>query len=361
MKLGVFTDLHLSNSHSKFRLRSDGVSDLLEAQSDFVKFFVKETVDCDVLLFLGDYTDRSTLDPVTQSYCNMTLKILAESGRPVVLIEGNHCLSDKGGQFTVLSAASMLSNFNNLKFVTEEERFETCGANFYCMPYRSDYKEIESNIKSINRQLDKSKLNILLFHLPTINAVLDNGVPSKKGVNLSKDITNNFDICLGGDFHKPQQLVNNENAYYVGAPFSMKYGDAFERGFWKVKISKSGYDIEKVQNPYNYNILKLQAEAFCDYVESNPNLLSKSIVKIDSEPSESVMQQILESGKRFYSLSVQKSRPVKRGDEPSYLENISKDRDLDFIALELDSILEDKEIKKVALKMFQDIVNKVEV
>jgi DNA repair exonuclease SbcCD nuclease subunit len=361
MKLGVFTDLHLSNSHSKFMLKEDGVSDLLEAQGEFVKYFVEQTKDCEVLLFLGDYTDRATLDPVTQSYCNMTLKRLAESGKQVILIEGNHCLSDKGGLFTVLSAASMLSNFDNLNFVTEEEHLRLSGVNFYCVPYRSDYKYIEKKIKSINDSLNKSEINVLLFHLPTINAVLDNGVPSKKGVNLSSEITGNFNICLGGDFHRPQQLVNNSKAYYVGAPFSMKYGDTFERGFWKVTLDESGYEIDRIQNPFNYNIAKVAPEAFQDYLHDYSNFLSRSIIKIDSEPSEEVTASILEHRSRFYSLSLQKSRPPRVDRDATYMDNISKDRDLDFISLELDNILDDKIAKDLALKMFQEIFKRIEV
>jgi len=358
MRLGVFTDYHLNNSNSKFRLNQDGVSDLMVAQEKFVDFFVDNTKDCDVLIFLGDYTDRSTLDPITQTFCNRTVRRILESKKPTILLEGNHCISDKEGVYTVLSAIGELSNFDNVNFVVGDEVIEIGQTRFYCVPYRSDYPSIEEKISKLNSGLDIKYVNVLLFHLPTVNALLDNGVKSKRGVNLSKDITSNFNICLGGDFHTPQQLVGNSDAYYVGAPFSMKAGDIYERGFWKVDIDFDGYTIEKFQNPYNYNIANMSSEQFLDYMNSEDSLLSRSIIKIDSEPSEELLELVSKHRNKFYSLNVCKKYVPTERVNVSAVEVFSHNKDLEVIGRELERLTNDKEIYTNAISFFQKIVER---
>jgi DNA repair exonuclease SbcCD nuclease subunit len=356
VRLGVFSDLHLTNSHSKFKLNQDGVSDLIIAQDKFIDFFVENTKDCDINLFLGDFTHRETLDPITQTYCNRALRKLLDTGKDTIIIEGNHCLSDKGGVFTVLSAASELSNFSNAHFVIENEMVEIGQIRFYCVPYRREYQEIESYIEIVNSNLNAEYINVLLFHLPAVNALLDNGIPSVKGVNLSKEITSNFNLCLGGDFHTPQQLVNNEHAYYVGAPFSMNMNDQYERGFWKVDIDKDSYSIEKLQNPFNYYMGNINSEQFLELLGSDEDTLSRSIVKIDSEPSQELLDAISENRSKLYKLTVGKKQVKVEKEGVESVEVFSHNKDVEVIEKEVGSLTDNEMIKGVAVKHFESIV-----
>jgi DNA repair exonuclease SbcCD nuclease subunit len=355
-KIAVTTDWHLTNSHSKSKLDDNGVSDFLRAQDKFSEFFAIDSRDCDIILHLGDFTDRVTLDPITHTYFNRSVKYLIDERRPTIIIEGNHCLSDKNGMFTVLSAVGELVDMEDFHIVVEDEMIQIKDNRFYCVPYRKDYKAIEESISEINNNLDTNFVNILLFHLPTTNALLDNGLQSVGGVNLSKDITDNFDICLGGDFHTPQQLVGNDNAYYIGAPFSMKMNDVFERGYWKVDIDKSGYEIEKVQNPYNYNITTLSSEQFLDYIRDNEDILSRTIVKVDSEPSQELLEAISQHKSKFYSLTVGKRTINTNKTDVAAVEMFSHSQDLDVIEKELKALTDDVALQANAVKLFELIV-----
>jgi DNA repair exonuclease SbcCD nuclease subunit len=264
VKLLCFSDIHLTNRNSKFK-KTGGVSDLLLRQEKYIDHIVElaDEKQVDAILFLGDWTDYPTLDPVTLTYSNRLVKHLTDhsdySGCPVIFIEGNHCISDRGNKFTVVGATNELINHDsNTSFVYQPDFVSVGDVCFHCFPYSSDYPNLEAAIAATNDDLPVAALNIMLFHFPTVNAVLDNGLQSKKGVNLSAEITDNFDLIIGGDFHYHQQLINNENAYYVGAPFSLRFGEHCDRGtvIFDIDVETKEYELEFISNPHQFPIRK---------------------------------------------------------------------------------------------------------
>lgn len=365
----VTADNHLTNRHSKFKLDNDGVSDFLKAQWEFFDWCAQllEDDDYDGCLILGDITDHSTLDPLTLTYLHKCLARLFKTGKKIIVLEGNHCITDQGNLFTVVGAASELWHAAEageevqVRFVTQREKIHVNGVDFYCCPYLSDYDAVEEGIAEWNKEVKKADVpSVLLYHFPTVNAVLDNGLPSQKGVNLSKDICDNFTVCLGGDFHKPQRLINTSNAYYVGAPFDLKFGQMGPRVITNLIIDHENdeYELEQIENPFNFPMIYIDEDNVKEVLERDD--LSRTIARLREAPSED-LRLLMESHRdRFYSLYLPSLSKVKK-DRPEgvqVLGDLSRSRDRDILSSQLEELGADKEMRATALDIFQKIAEK---
>jgi DNA repair exonuclease SbcCD nuclease subunit len=356
----VTADLHLTNRHSKFRLNKDGVSDLLAAQQQMINWIAEllETQDYDGFVLAGDVTDYPTMDPITLTIFNACMKRLFKTGKKIIILEGNHCVSDQGNIYTVVGAAKELSMCENSYMITQTEVLHFDDITFYCCPFLADTEQIENTIANWNVSANRKNNDVLLFHFPTINAVLDNGLPSKKGVNLSKEIVDNFTVCLGGDFHRPQQLVNTDNAYYVGAPFDLKFGQEGPRVLNSITVENGSYKIEQIPNPFNFPMLYLDEQDMESLLSED---MSRTIAKMkDSPSSEGARADLEKSRKRFYSLHLPPVSKVQR-EKPktaNVLSGFGRSRDKDIIGAQLDNIGIDNELKTVAMNIFQKISEK---
>ena len=361
----VTADWHFSNKNSKFRYNKEGVSDLLLAQRNFVKMLADELAKGEYsgIIVAGDVTDYATLDPVTATYFFDSISALIDTGKKVIILEGNHCISDNASVHTVVGSIRPFVDdkkcwciINSAKIEMEDEQ-----VSFWCFPYKPDYKAVEEEISMANQAMDSSFHNVMLFHFPTVNAVLDNGVDSKGGVNLSSDITSNFTVCLGGDFHKPQQLVNNDNAYYVGAPFDLKINQVGHRGVAVLDLNEDGsYSLSRLDNPFNYIIKGISSEETVSLIESGQDL-SQCIVRVLDAPADEDRLKIEKVRSQFYSISVPSLRKIKKEktEAPRVTEVFSKSRDIDVIKARVDLTASTLEVKQKAIEIFHKLVEEV--
>jgi DNA repair exonuclease SbcCD nuclease subunit len=318
LKLLAFADLHISNRNSTF-LFTGKVSDLLIAQEKYVEHVANlaRLHEVDAILFLGDWTDYPTMDTVTLTYNNRLIKLLSDEGIPVIFIEGNHCIEDVELQYTVISATAEMSDPQSpVYFIHQPETvamvLKETEVQFHCFPFKSDYKTLESEIAEKNSTIanDDKTCHVMLFHFPSVNAILDNGVNSIRGVNVAQEYISNFAVVLGGDFHKPQQLINTDRAYYVGAPFDLKHGEhletrgtslvnlIFEKGVWK-------HEVELIANPYLIPIEKLSAEEF---LSKSDEELSSGVYRVVGEIDDKTSLLIKAKRKTAYRLDVAKTK-----------------------------------------------------
>lgn len=360
MKLLCFSDLHLTNRNPKFKL-SGGVSDLLLRQEKFVEWIVEESKNYDAIFFLGDWSDYATLDPVTQTYSNRLIHKLGKADKPVIFLEGNHCISDTKNQFTVLGAAAEFDfKQSEMYFITQNDVIDLKigkeAVRLYCAPYRSDYRDIEYEIsKASVKAAEEDFLSILIFHFPSSNAVLDNGLESGKGVNLSAEITEGFDICIGGDFHKHQQLVNNDKAWYTGAPFDLNFGDHEDgRGAMSVELKDGEWIVEQIPQPHIFPILKIPADEILKLTEEE---LQNGVYKVSGEVTTEQRVQLQQLRKIAYKLDI--GKPKLKNDsvakDVEYMSVVSQKNDLRILQIRVSSDEYGAEEKQNILELFQDV------
>lgn len=315
------SDDHLSNKNPKFRMDSKGVSELLVRQHKLSQFIAdKLKTDFDLYINGGDLTDYANLDPVTSTITNKYIKNIIDTGKPCIFLEGNHCISDTKNAFTVLGAISSLTDCSNVRFVFQDEILKL-DKNFnftdsdedsvlvvYCFPYFSDLKALAKRIELASSSTDKSKFNLMIFHFPCSNAFLDNGMTATRGLELSEAITEGFDLCLGGDYHKHQKLINNSKSFYIGAPFDLKHGEHYDRHILSARLNTKSkkYSIDKIPNPHLLPIVDLTcSEALSMSREEALN----NIVRIKDEVD--TQNKIKLESMGFHKLSIVNYKPPK--------------------------------------------------
>lgn len=325
LRIITSSDDHLSNKNPKFKINNLGVSYLLSRQHDLsVMIAEKLKQDFDLYINGGDLTDYANLDPITSTYTNKFIKNIVDTGKPCIFLEGNHCINDTKNAFTVLGAISSLTDFTNCRFVFQDEilmldsnfKFtddeESSIVHIYCFPYFSDLKALSERIHKASLNTDSAKFNLMLFHFPCSNAFLDNGMAATRGLELSEKITEGFDLCLGGDYHKHQKLVNNDKAYYIGAPFDLKHGEHYDRGILDIKINLKDkkFKLGKILNPFILPIVDLTYE---EILKMDNEQLSNCVVRVKDE-IDNKKKMILDS-KTFHKLSIVNFKKEKSVDK----------------------------------------------
>tara|TARA_Y100000034_G_scaffold130321_2_gene188500 strand:+ start:54189 stop:55274 length:1086 start_codon:yes stop_codon:yes gene_type:complete len=272
-------DWHLRSKHSAFPLGEDGASDLLRAQKEAIEQFVGlyRSGDYDLTVIAGDLTEYSVLDVATLNALAYFMRLLSEEDHgPVLILEGNHCIERKDNLYTVMGAFGLVVA-DHVKVSIHQELVEYEDFCVWCVPYRSDYKGIEADIKEMSEKAKKMDGHqIMAFHLPSRNALLDNGFEANSGVSITSDITEGFDVCIGGDYHRHQFLKGNPKAFYTGAPFDLKFGEEDKRVFCDVMLNSDGsFEIDTI--PVE-SAIPLLTKTF-DEVMENPELLTNSVVQ----------------------------------------------------------------------------------
>lgn len=316
----VFSDLHISNRNSKFKKDEQGISELLKLQRNFVEDVVSHAEsypDRDVcVLFLGDWTDYETLDPITQFYSNQMLAMLESYKFKTIMLEGNHCITDRGLKATVLTAFKPLSE--DIDLVVQPEKIRVADGHYvFAVPYLSDDEQFEEAVRRFNEEAKDCETSILCFHQPLVNALLDNGLKSPSGMSLTEDMVNNFTLVLGGDFHTHQEVI--PKAYYCGAPFQLKFGETTDhRGFWHIQLEEGHYTMVHHENKWNIPILDMTLEEALGADEQ------EAIVRVLGKPG---FRERIRLKKKFYSVSY-RHPPEKRVEGEFYtleINSVEKD------------------------------------
>lgn len=311
MRVLATADLHFTSRHSAFPTGRDGASDLLRVQKEAVEQFVDlyRSGEYDLAIVAGDVTEVPTLDPATMDLLAFFMQLLNEEDHgPVIILEGNHCIDRKDNLYTVMGSFKRLAAPHVFVSVQQESfafSMESGEVRVWCFPYRSDYKGIEEDIKSASEMAKQEHaIHIMTFHFPASNAILDNGIDAEKGVALTADITEGFHVGIGGDYHTHQFLKGNDKCFYTGSPHDLKFGEAQERAFCSVEVTRDGFTVERIPVVSHVPMLTLTYEE----AVSNPELLKRAVVRIQ-EPLSSVQRMKLESMSPYaYSSRVKRAK-----------------------------------------------------
>lgn len=305
MKILATSDLHLNDSNPKYK-QIDGISDYLVRSYDLIDEMAQRLESYDdqcVFLFGGDWTDKETLSTQVQTYSNKCIRRICDTGKPYLFIGGNHTTSDIQNRFTVLEAARQLvGDGNEFGFVSNffysNLRCDGFNLEVHCFPYYNDHDLLLEKIRQANDDLDSDDFNLMVFHFAVKNALLDNGIEAPSGIELRPDDVSNFDLILGGDFHRHQQIF--EDAYYIGAPFDLKFGEHYQRSYLEIDIDgPDSYQLNHIDNEHQVNIRKMSVEEFFD----ETGIGEKTFLHIEGKPTEKQLVLIEEMRDDFYSLT----------------------------------------------------------
>lgn len=305
----ITSDLHIQNLNKHYLTDADGRGDLNKRQEMFLDHLA--SLDYDIFLNLGDSTDEEIVDPHVLSVLNHLLLGPLSEKSVTIHLEGNHCITDSGNIYSILSAYSDKVS-NSVRLTVDKENdilLSVNGKNIYirAVPYIGDYELMK---QMITKPLDTAynDLSILLYHAPTANAMMDNGLPATKGLEFEADDLDQYDLALAGDFHRPQKfMVGDTPVYYCGAPFALTRGQNFKLGYRTLTVyDDASYAIEDHENPFAIQIKDIE------YGEAYPANPERTVLYVNNVPYDKKKDEIEKlKTKGFYSFKV-KAAPIDR-------------------------------------------------
>lgn len=106
----------------------------------------------------------------------------------------------------------------------------------------------------INEAHQKEGVKVLVFHGVVSGARLDNDyIPRENGIHLRAPLLNTFPgLCVGGHFHKYQNVLGDGSVWYSGSPTRHSFGEIDDKGVISVE-----YNDEKPGEPPTVSFVKL--------------------------------------------------------------------------------------------------------
>ena len=241
MKIGLYTDAHFSQSSSIILGKKDSFSgrlqNLIESFCWMNETFQKHGVE--EIFCLGDLTDKPNL---TAEEISALGKCNLEGHR---LILGNHCRSDKDGNFNSLSI---------FKNVYKQPGFLQLGnCSFYILPYNSTLEDLNA----LNPKPD-----VILSHNDIKDFNYGNYL-SDVGYELA-DILANCKLFINGHLHNGEWLVQ-DRIMNLGSITGVNFASC--GGQWDPSIGILDTDtlsVELIENPIAYKFRKV---SFNNYPE----------------------------------------------------------------------------------------------
>ena len=226
MKLGLISDIHMSNSLPHARPVANGVTDRLVHQREMWKavWRVAKRSELEGVLILGDLFDQALVDPVTLS---TTVDCLSRAPCPVHIMGGNH--DANGDRFLVEAFRSLGGKLNYLSAAKPFSPDDWL--HFWTIPYCETEKAREL-LRHHRAQASVTEgVNILLLH-HSIVGCLHAGWKCDDGLEADEVTPPEFARTYSGHFHEHQKFGIDGKGMYLSAPMHHRFDDVGRGAWW---------------------------------------------------------------------------------------------------------------------------------
>lgn len=242
MKIGVIGDVHWSKYSSIIRSRGNIYSTRLENCIQSVNWAEQETSDCDLVVYLGDFFDKSDLK--SEELTALT-EIKWNLNRHIFII-GNHEL----GLNNLMFSSAHIFNIADIQVVndliTMADNVELC-----FLSYKLD------NTGKIEDYIPKSNHKRIIFSHNDIAGIQLGKFISKTGFDIN-DIECNCDLFINGHLHNGSKI--SDKIYNIGNLTGQNFSeDAFKYQHNIFKIDTNTFNIETYENPYAFKFFKFDS------------------------------------------------------------------------------------------------------
>ena len=269
MRIAVFADNHWCQYSSILRGRGEKYSLRLENQIDSLVWLEATAIakQCDFILCLGDFFDKSTLNAEELS----ALEEVYGRGRkllPHQFIVGNHEAVDGQLSYSSVSAMNMLPKWEYPTVVAMPLKINFGGIEVCYLPYQpeSDRKPIRGIFGDC-----EGKGRIIFSHNDIAGVQYGNAI-SKFGYTI-EEIEESCDLFVNGHIHNGgkigKKIVNLGN--FTGQNFSE---DATKYSHRLMIIDTDTLSYETIDNPRALNFYKL------DFHKTMPTLKERAVVTL---------------------------------------------------------------------------------
>ena len=246
MKIGIIGDIHFSEYSSILRSRGDTFSVRLENCIESINWAEQLTADCDLVVYLGDFFDKSFLN--AEELTALT-KINWNNIEHKFLV-GNH---EMGINSLVYSSAHIFqcSGFE----IIDTPCMENCGNVELCyLPYilGDEKDELASYFPGYSEVVPR-----VIFSHNDIAGIQMGQFISKSGFSI-EEIEANCDLFLNGHLHNGMPITNKivNVGNLTGQNFS-EDGFKYSHNAFILDTDTMQYDV--IRNPYAINFYKLES------------------------------------------------------------------------------------------------------
>lgn len=326
MKIGVIGDIHFSEYSSILRGRGNKYSIRLENCIDSINWAENEVNDCDIVVYLGDFFDKSSLNASELT----ALSEIIWNEKTHYFIVGNHELGIN--DLTISSAHIFNHEYGEVIDSPSMISYDDCQICF--LPYA-----LENNREnSISDYFGSKTCKRIIFSHNDIAGISLGKFISKLGFSID-DIESNCDLFINGHLHNgakiTDKVINLGNL--TGQNFSE---DAFMYKHNIMILDTDNLTYELRENPYAINFYKLSnihdidrtknaiitikvngddVDFIKNKLKNNNNVVTYKIV----------MQHVVEEARSIAELSVDHLEEFKKfvlkeiGNSPLVLEELS--------------------------------------
>lgn len=300
MKIGVVGDVHWCSYSSIVRSNGKKYTTRLENLIQSINWAEKTLQDCDMIVYLGDFFDKSELNAMEIT----AIRDLRWAKKiPHYFLVGNHELYSKSENIS-LNSLNVLSGIKDFYILYCPFQLD----NLYFIPY-DNYKgdKIEDIFSFLKRPFPKE--NVIIFSHNDIKGLQYGGYLSTNGVDKDS-IENNCALFINGHLHNHTEVGNKiiNLGNISGQNFSE---DAAVYKHYIMKVDSNTLEVDYYKNPYAMNFYKLDCTETTDSLRNLEEISVVSVVtsdkcKDDVKRIVDSSQNIVESMIRVFSSKVDK-------------------------------------------------------
>ena len=251
MRILIFGDTHWCTYSSILRSRGEKYSSRLENLIKSVNWVqeISKTQNCNEIICLGDFFDRSDL---TSEEISALKEVNWNTDIVSHFIVGNH---ESNIASLVYNSTNAL-NKPNFKIEYKPNKYDIDKyADIYFIPYiiEDDRKELKEYLTDLN----PNKKHIIFSH-NDIKGIRYGMFESKDGFELT-EIENNCDLFINGHLHNGSFLNKKETILNLGNLTGQNFSeDAFNYSHSICILDTETLKLEFFENPFAYNFYKVE-------------------------------------------------------------------------------------------------------
>ena len=246
MKIGIVGDIHFCEYSSILRSRGKKYSTRLENCIESINFAENATSNCDLIVYLGDFFDKSSLNAPELT----ALSEICWNYKDHIFLVGNH---EMGINNLLYSSAYALDNTGrgSCSIVDEPLSIEALNCELCFLPYILEENK-ESSIKSY---FGESATKRIIFSHNDISGIQLGKFISKAGFNI-EDIESSCNLFINGHLHNEAKITNKiiNLGNLTGQNFSE---DGFIYDHHIMILDTDTLTYELLTNPYAINFYKI--------------------------------------------------------------------------------------------------------
>lgn len=246
MKILLWTDNHFCKNSSIVTSRGDFYSTRLENQIESLNWLNQLALDtnCDSMICLGDFFDKSVLDAEELS----ALTEIKWNNLPKYFIVGNHELHNTDINMNSLNALSSIGTVINEPKILFKENIEV-----FVLPY------VTENSKLMLKEYTREGNNRIILSHNDLKGIRYGQYESKLGFDI-KEIDDCCKLFINGHLHNQTQV--NSKILNLGNLTGQNFSeDGFKYNHCVGILDTSTLEIDLINNPYAFYFYKIEADS----------------------------------------------------------------------------------------------------